>query len=191
MGMKVMLAFLCALFLCLSTLPTHSAYYYTQKLQDSSTKEKVTHLHFFLHDTLSGKDPSAVLVAQSNNTNDHHKSATPFGSVYAIDDLLTEGPELSSNVIGNAQGLYASTDKDTLSIVMYIDFGFTSGKFNGSSFSVFSRNPVLDTGVREVAIVGGRKKFRMARGFAELKTQYFNGTNGDAIIEYDVTLFHH
>ncbi|XP_043718316.1 dirigent protein 4 [Telopea speciosissima] len=191
MDMKeVMLAILCGLLLCLSTLPTHSAYY-TEKLNHEEMKEKVTELHFFLHDTLSGKNPTAVLVAHSNNTNgDDLKSTTPFGSVYATNDPLTEGPELTSKVIGNAQGLYVSSGQDTLSLVLYVDFGFTTGEYNGSSISVFSRNPVTE-GDRELAVVGGRNKFRMARGFANLKTQYLNVTNGDAVIEYKVTVFHY
>ncbi|KAF8404439.1 hypothetical protein HHK36_009324 [Tetracentron sinense] len=75
-------------------------------------------------------------------------------------------------------------------IVMYVDFGFTTGKYNGSSISVFSRNPVMETD-REIAVVGGRGKFRMARGYAKLKASYFNATNGDAIIEYKMTVFHY
>ncbi|KAE8690667.1 putative aldo-keto reductase 2-like [Hibiscus syriacus] len=47
--------------------------------------------------------------------------------------------------------------------VMYVDFAFTSGRFNGSSFSLFSRNPSSPP-VRELAIVGGRGAFRMASG---------------------------
>ncbi|KAF8393181.1 hypothetical protein HHK36_021422 [Tetracentron sinense] len=66
-------------------------------------------------------------------------------------------------------------------IVMYVDFGFTVGKYNGSSINVFSRNPDMETD-REIAVVGGRGKFRMARGHAKLKASYFNTTNGDAII---------
>ncbi|KAK9177389.1 hypothetical protein WN944_029411 [Citrus x changshan-huyou] len=132
-----------------------------------------------------------VMVAHANLT-DGDKSPTPFGSVFAVDDALRVGPESNSEIIGNAQGLYVSSSQDAnnFAIVMYIDFALTSGEFKGSSFSVFSRNPVSKPS-RELVVVGGRGKFRMARGFAELKTAYFNGTNGDAIIEYNVSLFHY
>ncbi|KAH7664326.1 Dirigent protein [Dioscorea alata] len=153
-------------------------------------KEKVTYLHFFLHDIISGSNPTAVLVAKPNNTNVGSGNPTPFGSVFAIDDPLTDGPELSSNVIGNAQGFYVSSSQDKLTLVLAVDFGFTTEEFNGSSISVFSRNPVLEND-RELAIVGGRGKFRLARGFAKLHTYSLNGTNGDAIIEYNVTVFHY
>ncbi|TXG64806.1 hypothetical protein EZV62_011800 [Acer yangbiense] len=153
-------------------------------------KEKVTHLHFFLHDILSGQNPSAVMVARPNRTDD--KSPTPFGSLFAFDDPLRTGPEPTSEVIGNAQGLYLSSSQDInqFTIMMYVDFAFTTGKFKGSSFGVFSRNPVVEPN-REVAVVGGRGKFRLARGFAKVKTAHFNGSNGDAILDYKVTLFHY
>jgi hypothetical protein len=152
--------------------------------------EKVTTLHFYLHDTLSGKDPTAVLVAHGANANATPGDPTPFGTVYATDDVLTEGPERTSRVVGSAQGLYVSSGKDgLLSLVMGIDFAFAD--YNGSSFVVFSRNPVTAGDGREIAVVGGRGAFRMARGFALLRTHYLDTGNGDAIIEYNVTLLHH
>jgi hypothetical protein len=66
--------------------------------------------------------------------------------------------------------------------VEYIDFAFTTGRFNGSSFGVFSRNPVWE-GDREVAVAGGRGKFRMANGFAKISASFLNATTGDAILE--------
>ncbi|XVE67122.1 hypothetical protein DITRI_Ditri08aG0135200 [Diplodiscus trichospermus] len=140
-------------------------------------------------DQKCGKNPSAVLVARANITVDD-KSPSPFSSVFAIDDPLIVGPELTSEVIGNAQGLWVSTGRDIPTLVAYFDFGFTKGEFNGSSISVFSRNPISET-ERELAVVGGRGKFRMAKGFAQLKTYFVNVTNGDAIVEYNVTVFHY
>ncbi|KAK0583024.1 hypothetical protein LWI29_032594 [Acer saccharum] len=171
-----------ALILCIATATAHSEYYSKTK-SAVHMKEKVTHLHFFLHDILSGKNPSAVMVAHPNRTYDN--SPTPFGSLFAIDDPLRTGPEPTSEVIGNAQGLYLSSNQDInqFTIVLYADFAFTTGKFKGSSFGVFSRNPVVEPN-REVAVVGGRGKFRLARGFAKVTTAYFNGTNGDAILDY-------
>ncbi|KAM0927881.1 hypothetical protein ACQ4PT_002127 [Festuca glaucescens] len=152
-------------------------------------REKVTTLLFYLHDTLSGKDPTAVLVAHGANATSRPGDPTPFGSVYATDDVLTEGPERTSRVVGSAQGLYVSSGKDgRLSLVMGMDFELSD--YNGSSFVVFSRNPVT-VDHRELAVVGGRGEFRMARGFAVLRTHYLDTGNGDAIIEYNVTLLHY
>lgn len=180
-----------ALLLCSVTIPVHSEYHNSETSHPfHHQKEKVTHLHFYLFDILSGNKPTAVQVAHPNVTVGS-KSATPFGHVYAIDDPLREGPDAKSTVIGNAQGLYlSSSQSENLTLVMYVDFGFTTGEFKGSSISVFSRNPVTEP-KRELAVVGGRGKFRLARGFADVKTHYLNTTNGDAILEYHVTVLHY
>ncbi|KAM0054988.1 putative dirigent protein [Helianthus debilis subsp. tardiflorus] len=68
------------------------------------------------------------------------------------------------------------------------DLEFMSGEFNGSSISVVSRDPLVL--VKELAVVGGRGKFRMAKGFVWTNAVYFNVTTGDAILEYNVTIFH-
>ncbi|KAL6636716.1 hypothetical protein ACP70R_024288 [Stipagrostis hirtigluma subsp. patula] len=153
--------------------------------------EKLTHLHFFLHDTLSGKDPSAVLVARGANRTAAPGDPVPFSSVVAADDLLTEGPEPQSKVVGNAQGLYVSSGRGEAALVLGMDFELTDGPFNGSAFVVLSRNTIARPVGRELAVVGGRGAFRMARGFALLRTHYLDTNNGDAIIEYNVTLLHH
>lgn len=151
--------------------------------------EKETVLHFFLHDTPGGNSPSAVRVVQTNRTV-HDTSRTPFGTVWVVDDPLTEGPDPKSTVIGNSRGLYVSAGQKELMLVAYLDFGFTSGEFNGSSISVLSRNPVTDI-EREFAVVGGRGKFRMARGFANLKCIFYNESNGDSIVEYTMVVRHY
>ncbi|CAL5341273.1 unnamed protein product [Camellia sinensis] len=54
-----------------------------------SKKQIVTNLQFYFHDTVSGKTPSAVRVAQSFYT---ENSPTRFGAVMMADDPLTESP---------------------------------------------------------------------------------------------------
>ncbi|XVF00921.1 hypothetical protein REPUB_Repub04eG0043700 [Reevesia pubescens] len=130
------------------------------------------------------------MVARPNRTTAFNETLTPFGSVFVTDDQLTVGPNLTSDqVIGNAQGIYVSAGQDALSYVMYWDFGFTQGEFNGSSFSVFSRYPVT-LPVHELAVVGGTGQFRLAEGFAQVTTYSANFTSGDAINECNVTLIH-
>ncbi|KAF5934280.1 hypothetical protein HYC85_030451 [Camellia sinensis] len=67
--------------------------------------EVVTTLQFYFHDTLSGKNPSVVRVAQAVTTNN---SSTLFGPVAMANNPLTEGPDPSSKLVGRAQGLYGS-----------------------------------------------------------------------------------
>ncbi|XVF00154.1 hypothetical protein REPUB_Repub03eG0260600 [Reevesia pubescens] len=171
-------------------IPTCCRCYYSESLAYVPPSEKVTKLHFFLHDTISGKNPSAIKVAHPNFTTPFNNTPGPFGSVFVIDDPLTEGPENTSKVIGSAQGVWISTGQEVFDLVVSMDFGFTQGDFNGSSISLFSRNPVSEK-ERELAVVGGRGKFRMAKGFAKLKTHYLDLTKGDAIVEYHVTVIHY
>ncbi|XVE68444.1 hypothetical protein DITRI_Ditri09bG0069300 [Diplodiscus trichospermus] len=181
----------CVVVLCSVIAPTScQSYYYSKSLPYVPPAEKVTKLHFFLHDTISGKSPSAIKVAHPNFTTAFNNTPGPFGSVYVINDPLTAGPEKTSQVIGSAQGIWVSTGQEVLELVVSMDFGFTQGDFNGSSICLFSRNPIADK-ERELAVVGGRGKFRMAKGFAKLQTYYFDLTKGNAIVEYHVTVIHY
>ncbi|KAK6240795.1 Dirigent protein - like 10 [Theobroma cacao] len=164
--------------------------YYSHSKPYVPPREKVTKLHFFFHDIISGQNPTAILVARPNFTTTFNDTPIPFGSVYATDDPITVGPNLTSGVIGNARGLWTSTGQDVLTLVVYWDIGFTQGKFNGSSISVFSRNPITQT-ERELSIVGGRGKFRMAKGFAQLRTHFADFSTGDAVVECNATVIHH
>ncbi|KAF8406581.1 hypothetical protein HHK36_008669 [Tetracentron sinense] len=103
-------------------------------------KEKVTQLHSYLHDILSGKKPTAMRVAQAAVTN---KSPTLFGMVIMADDPLTEGPEATSKLLGRAQGLYGLAAQGEMVLIMAMSYGFTDEKYNGSSLSILGRNLAL------------------------------------------------
>ncbi|KAL7002575.1 hypothetical protein U1Q18_003727 [Sarracenia purpurea var. burkii] len=150
-------------------------------------KEKVTKLHFYFHDILSGKNPTGVKVAQANMT---FKSPTLFGLINMIDDPLTTGPEPNSTVVGRAQGFYGSAGLEELALVMAVNYVFTSGEFNGSTLSILGRNPPFHD-YREMPIVGGSGVFRLARGVATAKTYWYNATTGDVIVEYNVFVIHY
>ncbi|WMV51588.1 hypothetical protein MTR67_044973 [Solanum verrucosum] len=150
-------------------------------------KQKVTKLHFYFHDIVSGKNPTAVQIAQSNMT---AKSPTSFGFVAMMDDPLTVGPESNSRIVGRAQGIYGSADQNEGALLMTLNFVFTTGKYNGSTLSVLGRNPVFHQ-YREMPIVGGSGVFRLAQGIATAKTYWFNLTSGDAVVEYNVMVLHY
>ncbi|ERN04988.1 hypothetical protein AMTRI_Chr05g69730 [Amborella trichopoda] len=109
-------------------------------------KEKVTHLHFYFHDMLSGSKLTAVQVARADSTN---TSATGFGMVMIMDDPLTEGPELTSKLIGRAQGIYASAAQEEVGFLMTLNYVFVEGKYKDSTLSILDRNAVF-SGVREL-----------------------------------------
>ncbi|KAK1311140.1 hypothetical protein QJS10_CPA08g01279 [Acorus calamus] len=147
-------------------------------------EEKKTHLHFYFHDIVSGPNPTAVQVVSSKLT-----MLTSFGTVVMIDDLLTEGPDQGSKLIGRAQGTYSFASKEDVGLQMVLNYVFVDGEYDGSSLAMLGRNSVLSD-VREMAIVGGTRVFRFARGYALAKTYQFNLITGDAIVEYDVFVVH-
>ncbi|KAF5184438.1 Dirigent protein [Thalictrum thalictroides] len=150
-------------------------------------KEKLTRLHFYFHDIVSGKKPTAMKIAQASITNN---SSTMFGLLMMADDPLTQGPEPTSKIVGRAQGLYGSADQEKFGVIFSMSFEFTDGMYNGSTLSILGRNPILEL-VREMPIVGGTGVFRLARGMVLAKTYSFNMTSGDAIVEYNVTAIHY
>jgi hypothetical protein len=147
----------------------------------------VTRLHFYLHDILSGKNTSAVQVAQAPTTK---QSPTFSGSVFIFDDPLTEGPEPTSRLVGRAQGLYGSADQQELALLLAIKFVFTTGKFNASSLTIFGRNSALHP-PSEMPIIGGTGVFRLAHGFVIAKAHFLNVTSGNSILDYSVVAIHY
>jgi hypothetical protein len=149
-------------------------------------KEKLSHIHFYWHDTITGSNPSvAQIVPPVSNA-----SATSFGAINIIDDPLTLGPKLSSKLIGRAQGFYALTSQEEVGLLMAMNFAFIEGKYNGSVITVLGRNPVFSK-VREMPVIGGSGLFRFARGYVQLSTNKFNSSTGDAIVEYNVYVLHY
>lgn len=171
--------------LATATNPTFSRPLSPNKL--GLKKEKLSHLHFYFHDIASGKNPTTVLVALSKMTK---TSKSFFGAVSVIDDPLTVGPEPTSKLVGRAQGIYATASQSELGLLMALNYVFVEGKYNGSTLSILGHNAVFSQ-VREMPIVGGSGLFRFARGYAQAKTHTFDLKSGDAVVEYDVYVFHY
>ncbi|XP_031493872.1 dirigent protein 22-like [Nymphaea colorata] len=181
-------AFTLTVFLLLLESPISCARtprHYSESKQLRLTPERVTRLHFFFHDTVSGRNPTAVQIASAPST---AKSLTRFGFLTMMDDPLTEGLKPTSKVIGRAQGMYGSADQAELGLLMTLTYSFTDGEFKGSTLSVLGRNPVFHP-VREMAVVGGTGAFRFARGYALARTRWLSPV-GDVIVEYNVTVVH-
>lgn len=156
------------------------------KLPDA--KEKVTKLHFFMHDTFGGNNHlTAVTVAKATSTD---KSPTAFGQVSIMDDPLRETIDPTSKELGRAQGLYAFSGQENMSLLMAYNLAFTTGRYNGSTLTVLGRNPAV-LQPREMPIIGGSGVFRLARGVATANLRYFNMTVGKALIEYHVVVIHY
>ncbi|KAJ4787921.1 Dirigent protein [Rhynchospora pubera] len=149
--------------------------------------EKQSHFRFYWHDIHSGPNPTNVHVAQAAETN---KSSTFFGVVNMIDDPLTTGPDLSSKLVGRAQGIIAGAGIYKLEYLMAMNLVFTDGKYNGSTIAILGRNEVF-TAVREMPIVGGSGLFRFARGYVQARTYSHDLVTRDAVVEYNVFVNHY
>ncbi|KAM0000299.1 putative dirigent protein [Helianthus debilis subsp. tardiflorus] len=163
---------------------------FSKKLSPKSLglkKQKLTHLHFYYHDIRTTSPPHVVQVAEAATTN---TSKTGFGGVSVLDGPLTVGPELTSKIVGKAQGMTASADLNDFGFLFVINYIFTDGKYNGSTLSVLGRNQVL-LPVREMPIVGGTGVFRFARGYVLTNTRFFNVSSGDGAFEYNVYVLHY
>ncbi|KAI3826332.1 hypothetical protein L1987_00379 [Smallanthus sonchifolius] len=173
-----------------STLLVAQSHQFSRKLSTKSLgfkKEKVSHFHFYFHDTVSGDHPSAVRVVDTTLTN---TPETFFGGITVIDDPLTVGPEPNSKIVGRAQGIYAAASLSEISFLMTLNYVFVEGKYNGSTLSILGSNPVFSK-VREMPIVGGSGLFRFARGYALAKTHSVDTTSGNAVVEYNVYVLHY
>ncbi|CAN6362472.1 unnamed protein product [Urochloa humidicola] len=158
-----------------------------RRKKDAAAAAAPTHIHFFFHDTVSGKSPTAVRVVDPPASS--AASSPFFGMVNVMDDPLTEGPEQDSGPVGRAQGLYMGSDQAKLGFLQAMNLVFTSGDFNGSTLALLGRNCPLDA-VRELPVVGGTGAFRFARGYAQLRTHWLDFRTGDATVEYDVYVMH-
>lgn len=150
-----------------------------------NAKEKLTELHFFFHDTISGPNATALTVAEANIT---RTSPTSFGMVRMIDDPLTVGPEPDSKIIGRARGIYGSASFEDMDLLLTLNYVFTDGEYNGSSLSILAHNPVTEK-YREMPVVGGTGIFRLARGIATAKTASL--TSQVAVVEYNVMVLYY
>ncbi|KAJ8758882.1 hypothetical protein K2173_002661 [Erythroxylum novogranatense] len=149
-------------------------------------KEKLSHFKIYWHDIITGPSPSGIQIVPPPQKT----SRTAFGLVRMIDNPLTMGPELSSKMVGRAQGFYAQASQEEIGLLMAMNFAFTEGRYNGSTITVLGRNRVFSE-VREMPVIGGSGLFRFARGYVEARTQKLDVNTGDATVEYNVYVLHY
>ncbi|GER44970.1 disease resistance-responsive (dirigent-likeprotein) family protein [Striga asiatica] len=91
-----------------------------------------------------------------------------FGTITVIDDYLTSAPELGSQQLGKAQGVYVASSGDGSSQMMAFTAVMEGGEF-GDSLNFFG---VYRIGrhVSRLSVTGGTGKFKNACGFAEVRS---------------------
>ncbi|KAI3893359.1 hypothetical protein MKX03_017073 [Papaver bracteatum] len=145
------------------------------------TYDEVT---FLLSDDITGDYPTTFKISEATGVS--NTSSTFFGELYKVDDILTEGPDQNFRLVGRAQGFFGFSAQKDLSLIMGINLVFTGNKkFNGSTISSFTRNPIANTD-RKFAIFGGTGYFKLTHGFVTAKVYWASGKND--IIEYTCCL---
>lgn len=148
----------------------------------ATADETTTSVRFYMHDVMSGASPSAVRVVQGANS-----TGFSFGDVLVVDDPLTEGPAADSALVGRAQGFYAFTSQRTdaaaAALLLCLNLVFP----NGSTVAVMGHDPIYAQ-LRELPVVGGTGAFRLALGYALVRTHTRNTSSGDAVLEWQLHL---
>ncbi|XAR55366.1 hypothetical protein NMG60_11035418 [Bertholletia excelsa] len=88
-------------------------------------------------------------------------SLASFGTLFGVDNPVTEGLGGKSAAVGRAQA--------------------------SCTIELHGTNRQTDT-VREVAVVGGTGKFRFAKGYATFETAYVNAPTGYVVTRCNITL---
>uniref|UniRef100_A0A8R7TI97 Dirigent protein n=1 Tax=Triticum urartu TaxID=4572 RepID=A0A8R7TI97_TRIUA len=129
----------------------------------SAARCRLVHLHFYMHDIIGGPGQTAVRVVRGQGPPHPSMPGSYFGDTAVIDDLLTEGPSLTSKAVGRAQGTYVLAAMDAPVLAVSVTVVITEGPYNGSTLVIAGRDDISQE-VRELAVVGGTGQLRRATG---------------------------
>ncbi|XP_055811977.1 dirigent protein 16-like [Solanum dulcamara] len=113
----------------------------------------------------------------NNNNNNGQKVNTQlgpdglglgFGTITVIDDFLTLSPELGTQNLGKAQGVYVASSADGSTQMMAFTAMFEGGEY-GDSLNFFGVYRIGST-MSRISVTGGTGKFKNACGFAEIRS---------------------
>ncbi|GAB4851411.1 Dirigent protein 18 [Ancistrocladus abbreviatus] len=90
-----------------------------------------------------------------------------FGTITVIDDVLTASPDLSSQTVGKAQGVYVASSGDGTAQLMAFTAMLEGGEY-GDSINFFGVYKIEST-MSRLSVTGGTGKFKNACGFAEVR----------------------
>ncbi|KAJ4851601.1 hypothetical protein Tsubulata_012433 [Turnera subulata] len=153
----------------------------------SPTGLKTTNMVFYMHHLESGPNKSVVAVAGIEG---QRWTVLQFGTVYCGDAPLTRTPDLKSAQVGRARGIYVTAGLDGSDLHTLMSLVFTNKQYNGSTLEIQGANRRFQT-YREVSVVSGTGRFRLARGYAVLSTVSVDIPTLNAVIAWNVTVFHY
>ncbi|CDP20709.1 unnamed protein product [Coffea canephora] len=126
------------------------------------SKTVFTNLTVYDHEFRSGDGQSVFPVAGLPNAT---WGFNQFGTVFVVDNTLTQSVSFKSALVGRSQGIAAVASLDNTNAELVITFLFTNGKYSGSTVEMKGIF-IQSMGVNELAILGGTKQFRYATGYA-------------------------
>ncbi|KAK3021139.1 hypothetical protein RJ639_045912 [Escallonia herrerae] len=91
-----------------------------------------------------------------------------FGTITVIDDVLTSAPELGSQSLGKAQGVYVASSADGSTQMMAFTAMMEGGEY-GDSLNFFGVYKI-GSAMSRLSVTGGTGKFKNACGFAEVRS---------------------
>ncbi|GJN10554.1 hypothetical protein PR202_ga28656 [Eleusine coracana subsp. coracana] len=149
---------------------------------EAAADDGTTHLHLFMHDVVSGSNPTSVQIIQGPGSgNNGGGSSVSFGDTSVMDNALTETSSPTSSSVGQMQGVYMLSSLTGAVRMVTANIFLTSGDNNGSTIAVMGRDDAA--GVTELSVIGGTGNFRMASGYVVWKT----AANGpDSTVELHV-----
>ncbi|GMH08261.1 hypothetical protein Nepgr_010101 [Nepenthes gracilis] len=121
----------------------------------------------------TGLAGTAFAGGSSNNIPNINTQLAPdglglsFGTITVIDDMLTTSPDLSSQTVGTAQGVYVASSADGTRQMMAFTVMLEGGEY-GDSINFFGVYKI-GSAISRVSVTGGTGKFKSASGFAEVR----------------------
>ncbi|KAL4275274.1 hypothetical protein AHAS_Ahas20G0090800 [Arachis hypogaea] len=132
-------------------------------------------LELFMHDILGGSNPTArPVTGLLGNIYSGQLQLGPdglglgFGTITVIDDVLTVQPELGSQIVGKAQGVYVASSADGSRQMMAFTALFEGGEY-GDSLNLYGLFKI-GSAMSKLSVISGTGKFKNAKGFAEVRS---------------------
>ncbi|XP_048434686.1 pterocarpan synthase 1-like [Pyrus x bretschneideri] len=139
---------------------------------------------FYLQDLASGPNATVVPITGIQGK---PQSFTSFGTIFAIDDPITETPDKRSTQVGRAQGILVASSLSGSNVHVSMSLAFTNGQYDGSSLELQGTSRQFER-VKEVSVVSGTASFRYARGYATLETVFYDNKTSYSVIRCTIKL---
>lgn len=119
---------------------------------------------------LNGIPLGTGLIGNPNNQNQLGPDGLGlgFGTITVIDDVLTSAPELGSQTVGKAQGVYVASSADGATQMMTFTAMIEGGEY-GDSLNFYGLYRI-GSSMSYLSVTGGTGKFKNACGFAEVRS---------------------